>query len=50
MSNTSSEDKEITETIIHIEQQLREMKDIKQIDNTINKNHKLSELIMQLQS
>lgn len=44
MSNSSSEeDKEITERIIRTEQQLREInKDFKQIDNTIDKNHKLS--------
>ncbi|NAL78064.1 hypothetical protein [Nitrososphaera sp. AFS] len=52
MSNSSSEeDKEITERIIRTEPQLREInKDFKQIDNTIDKNHKLSEPIMQLQS
>ena len=52
MSNSSSEeDKEITERIIRTEPQLPEInKDFNQIYNTIDKNHKLSEPIMQLQS
>ena len=50
MSNSSSEEDK-DERIIRSEQQLREInKDFKQIDNTIDKNHKLSEPIMQLQS
>jgi hypothetical protein len=50
MSNSSSEEDK-DERIIRTEQQLREInKDFKQIDNTIDKNHKLSEPIMQLQS